>query len=170
VSLKLAAMKKISQLSILFVLALFTLTNCTQQVAVDVKDEIQARNDQLIEAVFSADYEAIGDIYMENAVFLPQNSDVLAGKDAAVELYKSFPAMGITDVKLEAIEAKAYGSIAVEEGRYEMYVGDQKVDYGKYIVIWEKVEGEWKISKDIINSSVPPPPPPAPESETETDS
>ena len=57
----------------------------------------------------------------------------------------------------------------MEEGRYEMYIEDQMVDYGKYIVIWEKVGEDWKLAKDIINTSVPPPPPPAPEAEIETD-
>lgn len=160
-------MKKITRISVLIVLTLLTLSSCTQQKAVDVSDEIKARNEQLVKATLNKDFEAVGEIYTENAVLMGANSDVVVGRENAVNLYKGMMSMGITDAKIETVEAKSYGLIAVEEGRYEMYIGDQKVDYGKYIVIWEKVDGVWKIAKDIMNTSVPPPPP-APEAETET--
>ena len=162
-------MKKFKQITGLIAITLLTLTSCTQQVAIDVSDEIKARNEQLVKATLNKDFEAVGEIYSENAVLMGANSDVVVGRENAVNLYKGMMDMGITDAKIETVEAKSYGNIAVEEGRYEMYVGDQKVDYGKYIVIWEKVDGVWKISKDIMNTSVPLPPPPPPADETVTE-
>jgi hypothetical protein len=31
------------------------------------------------------------------------------------------------------------------------------LDEGKYIVIWKQVEGQWKLHRDILNSSRPAP-------------
>ena len=159
-------MRKFKQIAGLIVIALLILSGCTPQVK-DVSDEIKARNEQLVKATLNNDFEAVGKIYAENAVLMGANSDVVVGRENAVNLYKGMMSMGITDAKIETVEAKSYGNIAVEEGRYEMYVGDQKVDYGKYIVIWEKVDGVWEIAKDIMNTSVPLPPAPAPEAESE---
>ncbi len=162
-------MKKVTRITALFVLALFALTNCTQQVAVDVSDEIKAKNEQLVNSFMDGDLEALTEMYTNDAAFLPPNSDAVVGKEAIKETWKGMLNMGLSKVILNTIEAKSYGLIAVEEGRYEMYIEDQMVDYGKYIVIWEKVGEDWKLAKDIINTSVPPPPPPAPEAEIETD-
>lgn len=147
-------MKKITQFAGLIGIILLTLSSCTQQV-MDVSNEIKAINEKLVTAFNNGDYESIADLYTANAKFFPQNAEVIEGKDAVKTTWEGMLNMGISQFNLETIEAKAYGMIAVEEGRYEMYIGDQLVDHGKYIVIWEKVNGKWKIAKDIPNSSVP---------------
>jgi len=59
---------------------------------------------------------------------------------------------------METVKAEAFGKIAIEEGRYKLLVeGDQVVDQGKYIVTWEKVDGKWKIQRDIWNTNNPAP-------------
>ena len=47
--------------------------------------------------------------------------------------------------------------LAYEVGRYALsgQVGD--IDHGKYIVVWKKVGGQWKLHRDIFNSDVAPP-------------
>lgn len=150
-------MKKITQFAGLIGIIFLTLSSCTQQV-MDVSNEIKALNEKLVTAFNNGDYESIADLYSTNAKFFPQNAEVIEGKDAVKTTWEGMINMGISQFNLETIEAKSYGLIAVEEGRYDIYVGDQLIDHGKYIVIWEKVNGEWKITKDIPNSSVPIPP------------
>ncbi len=36
--------------------------------------------------------------------------------------------------------------------------GSKNVDKGKYIVVWKKENGDWKVWRDIWNSDNPPPP------------
>ena len=54
---------------------------------------------------------------------------------------------------------------AIEEGKYTLYAENEMViDKGKYIVIWEQVEGKWLLDRDIWNTSNPvPTPDPDPE-------
>jgi len=35
--------------------------------------------------------------------------------------------------------------------------GGQELDAGKYIVIWKREDGQWKLHRDIFNSSLPAP-------------
>jgi ketosteroid isomerase-like protein len=46
--------------------------------------------------------------------------------------------------------------LLVETGQYEIY-GDksQLIDKGKYVVIWKNENCEWKIYRDIYNTSSP---------------
>ncbi len=67
----------------------------------------------------------------------------------------------------ETVTAMAYGTTAIEEGKYKVLVqGEIVVEHGKFIVIWVKEGNEWKVSKDIWNSSMPIP---IPESSVEID-
>ncbi|HUE96405.1 MAG TPA: hypothetical protein VMN39_07075, partial [Longimicrobiaceae bacterium] len=35
--------------------------------------------------------------------------------------------------------------------------GSEWSDEGKYVAVWQNVEGDWKMAADIWNSSAPPP-------------
>ena len=35
-----------------------------------------------------------------------------------------------------------------------------ELDKGKFICLWKKEDGKWKIHRDVFNSDLPPPPPP----------
>ena len=66
--------------------------------------------------------------------------------------------MGVKAAKLESVEVEGHGDSAVEIGKYELYAaGQQRVDHGKYVVIWKREQGEWMLWRDIWNTSVPPP-------------
>ena len=42
--------------------------------------------------------------------------------------------------------------------RYELQDGDgQALDAGKFIVVWKREAGQWKLHRDIFNSSMPAP-------------
>ena len=59
---------------------------------------------------------------------------------------------------LETVTAESCGNTIIEEGRYKLYVeGDKEVDHGKYIVTWAKEDGQWKLHRDIFNTSNPAP-------------
>jgi ketosteroid isomerase-like protein len=64
--------------------------------------------------------------------------------------------MGITKtVRLETIEAEEHGDTAIEIGKYTDSGGAGNViDRGKYVVIWKQEGGQWKLHRDIWNSSL----------------
>ena len=50
-----------------------------------------------------------------------------------------------------------YGTedLIVEEGDLTLFVGDNTVAEEKYIVVWKKEDGKWKLFRDIFNSNLP---------------
>jgi len=149
-------MKKGTFLQIFAVMAVFFLiTGCTTQ-PVDVSDEISKANKALMDSFISGDIDALTLAYTENAKLFPANSDVIEGRENIKAYWSGATGMGITKVDLQTISAEGMGNTAIEEGRYSLYIdGDIMVDQGKYIVIWEKVDGNWLLAKDIMNTSMP---------------
>jgi ketosteroid isomerase-like protein len=59
-------------------------------------------------------------------------------------------------LEFETRELDVLGNTAVEIGAYVRRARDGvTVDRGKYIVIWKRVAGEWKIHRDMFNTSQP---------------
>ena len=64
--------------------------------------------------------------------------------------------MGIKTAELESVELDGQGDTAIEVGRYRLgSESGQVLDEGKYVVIWKQVDGQWKLHRDIWNTSVP---------------
>jgi ketosteroid isomerase-like protein len=96
--------------------------------------------------------------YTTNAQVFPPNSDVIAGLPGIQTFWQGAMHMGIKAVKLETLEVDGAGQMAHEVGRYTLQgEGDQVIDAGKYVVIWQQEGGQWKLHRDIWNSSQPTP-------------
>ena len=111
-----------------------------------------------METFNSGDANALAMKYTTNAKLYPSNSDVIEGQKAIEKFWKVAMNTGIKKALLETVTAESFGNIVIEEGRYKFYVeGDQLVDQGKYIVTWKKEDGQWKLHKDIWNTTNPAP-------------
>ena len=62
---------------------------------------------------------------------------------------------GITkaDIRMTAVFGTA--DLLAEEGELTLFVKDQKVAEEKYMVLWKKEDGRWKLFRDIFNSNLP---------------
>lgn len=140
--------------SLFFIGSLF-LTGCIQGPS-DVTGEITEANKKFIEAFNNQDAEALASRYTDDGSLFPPNSDVVTGHEAIASFWSGTMGMGIEKAELETVTAQAYGNFAIEEGRYRLFApGDNLIDHGKYFVSWEKEGNEWKLDKDIWNSSNP---------------
>ena len=122
----------------------------------DVHDAIEAADETFMTTFSRGDAAGIAALYTENGQFLPPNSDFVTGKQAIQATFQAFMDMGIKAIKLETIEVEGYGDTASEVGRYTLEGdGGQVLDQGKFIVIWKQEAGQWKLHRDIINTSMP---------------
>ena len=58
----------------------------------------------------------------------------------------------------EQIIVSSSGDMALDRGTYRLTIapgGKAQVDTGKYVVVWRKIGGEWKVAADIFNSDLP---------------
>jgi uncharacterized protein (TIGR02246 family) len=124
----------------------------------EVRDAIAAANENFRTTSKGGDAASMAALYTENGQLLPPNSDFATGQQAIQAFFQAFFDMGIKEAKLESVEVEGHGDTATEVGKYTLYgEGGQVLDKGKYIVIWKQEDGQWKLHRDIFNSSMPPP-------------
>ena len=117
------------------------------------KATIQNLNDQLTRAFNAGDIAAVAAHYTEDATVLPPGAEMVLGRNAILTFWKS-AADQIGDIKLTAVDVKPLGSNAAREiGTFSLRTkGAQSQQVtGKYVVVWEKVGGDWKLATDIWN-------------------
>jgi ketosteroid isomerase-like protein len=67
------------------------------------------------------------------------------------------PASGITKVSFITKELYGNGDLLTEEGVYSVGDSTKTFETGKYIALWKKVNGQWRVHRDIWNSDGPAP-------------
>ena len=124
-------------------------------MAVAVRHEIETANREFMDAFGKRDTAAIGRLYAEDAVVLPPNADAVRGRRAIAEFWQSMLDVGATSVTLDTVDIDETGERAVEVGRYRVMAGDALADQGKYLVVWKNQSGQWRLHRDIWNTSQP---------------
>jgi ketosteroid isomerase-like protein len=113
-------------------------------------------NQKFEEAVRKADSATLGSLYTSDAMAMPANSEPIKGNDIG-GMWGSVLRMGIKDAKLTTTDLQGNADLLAETGTYEMYGDKNKtLDKGKYVVVWKQENGQWKIYRDIWNTSMRP--------------
>lgn len=125
----------------------------------EVRDAIVAADENFMAAFNKGDAAGVAALYTEDGQLLPPNGDFVTGKQAIQDFWQGVMDAGIKGAKLEIVEVEEYADTAYEIGKYTLYGAEgQEVDTGKYLVIWKQENRQWKLHRDIWNSSMPPAP------------
>lgn len=123
----------------------------------DTRDAIAAANEEFMANFNRGDAAGVAALYSEDVWILPTNSDIVKGRSGVQAVWQSVLDMGITTAQLEIVELEDHGDTAIEISKYTLGgEGGQVLDQGKYIVIWKRQEGQWKLHREIFNTSMPP--------------
>ncbi|XP_002737418.1 uncharacterized protein LOC100367886 [Saccoglossus kowalevskii] len=121
-----------------------------------IKSVIEANNARFGEMYKAGDMKALAtELYHEDCKFMPSGSETKIGqKDVAKEL-EGMKAAGISGMKLTAEEIGGIeNDTAYDRGQYFLYKDDgSEMGVGKYLVIWKKVDGKYRVYLDIFNSN-----------------
>jgi ketosteroid isomerase-like protein len=119
-------------------------------------DSIQSANKLFMQRFEKAQFTQLAALYTHDGAVLPPNMETLPGREAIAGLWQAVYGMGIQSLSLNTLEVDDCGNMAVEVGQFELYSADrQLLDKGKYLVAWKQEEGEWRLFRDIFNSSLP---------------
>lgn len=120
--------------------------------------------DAYVKASLAGDAKAIAALYTEDAVEMPPNQPPIKGRAAIEQHYaKLFTGEGkLGQFSLTHLETRASGDLGYDAGTYQQTMNPPgkaapMKDTGKYVVILERVKGEWKVAYAIYNSDQPPP-------------
>lgn len=125
----------------------------------DVRAAIEATNKQFITTLNGGDAAAVAAMYSADARLLPPNSPMGEGRQAIQQFWQGAIGAGAKMASLETLHVESQGNLAFEVGRYTLTMpksgGGTTTDTGKYVVVWEREGGKWKIATDIWNSDAP---------------
>jgi uncharacterized protein (TIGR02246 family) len=105
---------------------------------------------------------AIADMYAPDGALLPPNEPRVTGRENIRRYMAGLKEAGATLViSVGSLTFSDMADLAVEEGTWNVDIAGPPLgpfkDDGKYIVVWRRAEGEWRIVHDIWNSNHPPP-------------
>jgi uncharacterized protein (TIGR02246 family) len=119
---------------------------------------IDAANSIFVATYNRGDAAGLAALYTEDGQMLAPNAPLMAGREAVQGFWQAVMDMGIEKAAIFTGEVEDHGDTAIEVSQYKLFgSGDQELDQGKFIVIWKQVDGEWKLHRDIFNSSNPAP-------------
>jgi uncharacterized protein (TIGR02246 family) len=137
----------------------------TAQQAPDQRTaEQQIRNlhQQWVEAVRKKQIGAIVDLYAKDAVIMPPNAVSARGSEAIRQSWEMLLQLPDVSFAFEptTIRTAEATDMAYEIGTYDLSFERTQggaEDIGKYVLVWTKEDGVWKVVLDIFNSNLPMP-------------
>ena len=151
-------MRSAAVLACAFVIGLAAAPSVTAQSG-SVKAAVDAANKKFGAAIAAGNAAGVAALYTEDAMALPPNSEAVRGRAAIEKAFQGMIASGVKEITLTAQEVEGHGDTATEVGAYSVKDGAGKeLDRGKYVVVWKRVQGDWKLHRDIWNSNMPMPP------------
>lgn len=122
----------------------------------DVGAAIRAANKALGATIAAGDAKGAAACYTKSARLLPPNAPQHKGHAAIARFWQGAIDMGVKKATLRTIEIDAHGTTAIETGAYTLNgARGKKLDNGKYVVVWKRERGDWKLHWDMFNSNNP---------------
>jgi uncharacterized protein (TIGR02246 family) len=123
----------------------------------DARATIDAAGKTFSAAVAAGDTAKVAALYAEDAQAFPPNATRADGRAAIQKMWADFLATGVKQIELKTLEVEQCGDYAYEVGTYSISgEAGKHLDHGKYVVVWKRAGGEWKLFRDIWNSDMAP--------------
>jgi uncharacterized protein (TIGR02246 family) len=130
-------------------------------LATDEAVRIRAGTTSWMQSFNSGNAGAVAALYSDDAVLMPPNAPpargVVAIKEAIAKEIAGAKKNAITLASGTVDEVNVAGDMAWHSGSYVVKdKGGKAVDTGKFIEVWEKKNGKWRIVRDMWNTDAAP--------------
>ena len=118
----------------------------TEQTNVSaLEKEIELRLREYESHLKNGDSVALGDMYMIDAEIIPST----AGRENIIKVFGSMIRDSITGSSFKTTKLWGNNQLLVEEGTGTWsHANGKVVGSGRYLLVWEKEDGKWKILRD----------------------
>lgn len=109
------------------------------------------------DAYARGDFAGVARMYSEDAIAFPPESDMVRGRPAIEALWKHASETGVKTLEFEIVDVTSSGNLAAETGNAILHVkgvagAPEALVKVKYVVVWRKEGGVWRLYRDIWNS------------------
>jgi uncharacterized protein (TIGR02246 family) len=126
-----------------------------QAGAGSLRAEIEKLDKAWQDAYNAGDAAAVAALYTKDAKLMVPGAEPGSTPKAIQELIAADIALG-GKLTLTLVDVVGFGNYALETANWVATSPDGKhLDHGPYLVLYKKVDGGWKIHRDIWNSSMP---------------
>ena len=122
------------------------------------RKEVDEANRNFMDMLAKGDSIGIAGLYTTDAKMMAPNVPAIVGRAGIQSGQSHFINTLSPRLQISTLDLWGTADMLAEEGEYVMTTKDgAPIDKGKYIVIWKKEDGKWKIFRDMINSDLPMP-------------
>jgi ketosteroid isomerase-like protein len=126
----------------------------------EVREAIKRTNLKFAEIFKRGDAAGIAALYTADAHLMPPDAPAVRGTDAIEAFWQGAMKFGVKAATLETMEVESSGGdLATEIGQFTLDMdapgGGRVEQTGKYIVLWKRDGGVWKLHADIWNGNAP---------------
>lgn len=119
------------------------------------REKIMEASRKFSESLMAADYQSLAEVYTEDGKIFPANSEILEGREAIAERFRMPPDQKVIAHEITPEAINILGDHAFDYGYYsgksQNSEGEIQPWKGKYVVVWKKTDGQWKMYLDIWN-------------------
>jgi ketosteroid isomerase-like protein len=119
------------------------------------KVEIEAANQEFMAFFAASDSVGLANLYTQDAKLMNTGAPAITGRKNIQSALSGIMKSGISSANLITLEVWGSESLITEEGEVSLFVNGDEVYQGKYMVLWKKDDGKWKLFRDIFNSNLP---------------
>jgi uncharacterized protein (TIGR02246 family) len=119
-----------------------------------VEAEVRAAVDRFMTIFKTGDAKAIAATYSQNPIVGAPTGDLVHGQSQLLSFWQSVlngPGMEVESYKV--VDVQALGDdFASEVTTFIAKIGGQRME-GKYLVVWKREDGQWKLHLDVFNAT-----------------
>jgi uncharacterized protein (TIGR02246 family) len=116
------------------------------------RTDIGAVNRAFEEAARKRDTDKIAALYTADAIVMPPDAPFVKGRENIKQLWGSaIQQMGLKEVRLNTVDLEVAGDTAYEVGEAVLTLQSGSPTF-KYVVVWKKVDGQWRLHRDMWNT------------------
>jgi ketosteroid isomerase-like protein len=117
---------------------------------------IDERNALFTRAHVEGDRATIDGMFTRDAKVLPPGAEPVIGRAAIDQLTRNYIEFGIADFREVTTDFYGNDDLLIDQGDYVLVYGKENtIEKGKYLNVWRKEDGAWKIHSNIWNTNSP---------------
>ena len=114
--------------------------------------EISTVNRQFEAAARDGDLDGLASLYTVDAMALPPDGPIVKGRENIKQMWGSVAQqLGLKEVRLNTLNFEQEGNTGHEVGEATLTLSGGTAVV-KFVVVWKKVDGQWRLHRDIWNS------------------
>lgn len=119
----------------------------------DLFSVIDAGNQSFAAAILAGDAGSASAGYTDDAYVLAPDTATVRGREDIRAFWQGLIDSGVQNVRINTGEVASSGDLAYATGSIEVSGADETTEHSRYVLVFRRVSGEWRLHLDIWTPS-----------------